>query len=175
MKKLLSLFLAALLLLSLTTAAFAQRIESLDNSAIKSSSRIMAGEIYEPRIYSINALQSSAEDHPVVISVGDEETVLIFPFPEEAQDQFDIQKATVSCSKDGVVDVLPKQSNTPDWEQITVKGVRQGYTVVTITDPGGASCRFGVIVLPKPFAFLDRFFERILTVFVLIGTPFFNS
>ena len=153
MKKLLSFLLAALLLLSLTTAAFAQRIESPDNSAIGPSSRIMAGEMDEPRIYAINALNNSTIDGSARILVGETDELYIYPSPREANDHFDIYKAEITSSNEKVLGVAPGKRDTYEYGYVILTGKKTGVSTVTVTDPGsGASCSVKVYVLP---AFLN--------------------
>ena len=176
MKRTLCLILAALLLFSLTTAAFAQRIEMLDNSAIKGSSRIMSGEMDEPRIYSINALDNSAIGGSTRILAGTTDELYIYPSPREANDHFDIYKAVITSSNEKVLGVAPGKRDTYEYGYVILTGKKTGVSTVTVTDPGsGASCSVKVYVLPQFMNTFMTFLVNAQTVLANIRIAIFNA
>ena len=148
MKKVLRFLLAFSMILSLCVFAYADDTAKLD------------------------ALRTSAENNIVFTSVGAEERLVIFPFPEEAKESFDIQSVSITYSVDGIVEAKPYKSTNQD--QLIIKGLKQGYTVVTVTDPSGVSCSCKVIVLSNLLTVLRQIYDRILSAFILLFTPIAN-
>ena len=148
MKKVLSVLLAFSMILSLCVFAHADDTAKLD------------------------ALKTSAENNIVFTSVGAEKRLVIFPFPEEAKESFDIQSVSITYSVDGIVEAKPYKSANQD--QLIIKGLKQGYTVVTVTDPSGVSCSCKVIVLSNLLTILRQIYDRILSAFISFFTPIAN-
>ena len=148
MKKVLRFLLAFSMILSLCVFAYADDTAKLD------------------------ALKTSAENNIVFTSVGAEERLVIYSFPEEAKESFDIQSVSITYSVDGIVEAKPYKSTNQD--QLIIKGLKQGYTVVTVTDPSGVSCSCKVIVLSNLLTVLRQIYDRILSAFILYFTPIAN-
>ncbi len=129
MKRIITLLLAALMLLSLCIPAFAAndtKVTALENSTIDGSTWMIEGK---------------------------EDELYIYPRPVEAKDQFDIFTATITSSNDSVVGVRPGKRDTYEYGYVILSAKRVGSATVTVTDPAsGASCSVKVTVLPK---FLD--------------------
>ena len=148
MKKVLSFLLAFSMILSLCVFAHADDTTKLD------------------------ALKTSAENSVVFTSVGAEKRLVIFPFPEEAKDSFDIQSVSITYSVDGIAEAKPYKAT--DQDQLIITGLKQGYTVVTVTDPSGVSCSCKVIVFSNLLTVLRQIYDRILSAFILFFTPIAN-
>ena len=146
MKKLFSLFLSLLLLLTLSSVAFAQEVPplaSLDNSTISSKHYAFTGI---------------------------ENYVVIYPEPEEAEERFDIRNAVIICGDDSVISVRPEKVEEYRFGSVLITGKKLGTTTVTVKDPkSGVSCSFKVVVLPGFLLRLSNFFNRLQYLPYFIG------
>ena len=139
-KKLLSVLLAVLMLLTLGLTALAAdgaKIETLDNSTIDGSMWMIA---------------------------GGEDELYIYPRPDDAKDQFDIFTAVITSSDESVLGVRPGKRDTYEYGYVILTGKRTGSAVVTVTDPGsGATCSVKVTVLPQ-------FLQNVMSLLVTLQT-----
>ena len=146
MKKTVSLFLAALLLLALAMPAFAE-------SDVK-----------------LEALDTSALDYGAITYVGTEEYVVIYPIPDEALDQFDVRNAVITVDNGSIVSARPEKEEEYRYGSVIIKGKKTGSTKVTVTDHAtGVSCSFKVIVLPKFIRTIQDLYISIQYLPYLIG------
>lgn len=151
MKKILTILLAALMLLSLCILSFAAndtKITTLENSTINGSTWMIEGK---------------------------EDELYIYPRPVEAEGQFDIYKATISSSNDSVVGVRPEKRDTYEYGYVVLTAKRVGSATVTVTDPGsGASCSVKVTVLPKLLDSIHTLLVNLQTVLATIRISITN-
>ena len=143
-KKLMSVLLSVLMLLTIGSAALAAggaKIETLDNSAIDDSMWMVA---------------------------GGEDELYIYPRPDDAKDQFDIFTAQISSSNESVLGVRPGKRDTYEYGYVILTGKRAGSAVVTVTDPGsGAACSVKVTVLPE-------YLQSVMSLLVALQTILAN-
>ena len=143
-KKLISLFLSVLMLLTFGSTAFSAneaKIEALDDSTIDGSMWMIA---------------------------GGEDELYIYPKPDDAKDSFDIFAAVITSSDESVVGVRPGKRDTYDYGYVILTGKRTGSAVVTVTDPGsGATCSVKVTVLPQ-------FLQSVMSLLVTMQTILAN-
>ncbi len=130
MKKIISVMLVLSLLFLTGITAFAEELKSLDTSAVNGR---------------------------VTTYVGVEENVVIYPEPLEAEAEFDVREATITCSKEGIVSVRPEKVEEYRFGSVLVKGLKKGSTVVTVTAKNGVSCKFKVTVRAKIWYDIQNF------------------
>ncbi|MCR4615823.1 MAG: hypothetical protein K5756_06720 [Clostridiales bacterium] len=127
--KIISVVLAALMMLSLTCTVFA-----------------------EEEIPPIESLDTSAVNGKLTAYKGVETYFVIYPQPEEAEPRFDVRNAVITCSKEGIVKAEAYKNEEYRFGAVNITGLKLGSTVVTVTDPdSGISCSIKVTVFPGVF------------------------
>lgn len=126
MKRIICIVLAIITALCLSTAVFAAsdgaKLEDLDNSSINGK---------------------------VTTYVGVTESVVFYPVPLEAEDQFDIRNAEIIVEDDSIVSVKAQKVEEYRFGSIEITGLKRGTTKVTVKDASGISSTLKVTVRPK--------------------------
>lgn len=138
MKRVCSLALALLMLLSLSVCAFAEDAPAL------------------------TGLDTSAVDGKLIAYQGVETYFVVYPVPDEALARFDIRNAEITCSDPAVLDLAAEKVEEYRYGSVLVTGKQLGKATVTVTDPAsGASCSVEVTVVPA-FGYRVRNFFNFL-------------
>lgn len=146
MKKILSVLLALVMLLSLATIAFAEDLPPLQS------------------------LDTSTIDGKHYAYVGVENYVVIYPAPEEAEARFDVRNAVITTSDDSVISVRPEKEEDFRFGSVMITGKKLGKATVTVTEPeSGVSVSFKVVVLPGIIIRLQNFINSLQYIPYFIG------
>lgn len=108
----------------------------------------------------LTGLDTSAVDGKLTAYLGVETYFVVYPEPLEAEAQFDVRNAVITCSEEGIVEVRPEKVEEYRFGSVEILGVKLGTTVVTVTDPAsGVSCAVTVRVVPAFGYRLQTFFS----------------
>ncbi|MBQ7596743.1 MAG: hypothetical protein IJU45_08780 [Clostridia bacterium] len=125
MKKLISVVLAAVTAFSLALSVFAA-------SDVK-----------------LTGIDSSAINGKVTTYVGVTETVVFYPEPLEAEENFDIRNCEITVSDESVISVKAVKVEEYRFGSAEVTGLKKGKTEITVKDPSGITCKIKVTVKSK--------------------------
>ena len=137
-KKITALLLALLISAGFACTAFAQDDLPEDGTAEAEDAPALEG------------LDTSAIDGKMFAYLGIETYFVVYPEPDEALPNFDITKAEVTCSEEGIVKAEIDKVEEYRYGSINITGLKLGRTTVTVTDPeSGISCNVQVTALPS--------------------------
>lgn len=94
-------------------------------------------------------LDTSAINGTVVTYVGVTESVVFYPVPLEAENEFDIRNAQITVDDESIVSAKAHKVEEYRFGSVEVTGLKKGKTFITVTDKSGVSVKVNVTVRPK--------------------------
>ncbi len=105
----------------------------------------------------LKEIDSSAINGKVTTYVGVTETVVFYPVPLEAEENFDIRNCEITVDDESVVSAKAVKVEEYRFGSIEVTGLKKGKTDITVTDPSGVTCKIKVTVKSKIISDIKNF------------------